>query len=56
MMKDILADVLTKGGVTYYQYIHDLILNQDGTLSNDLPHCPFSFKASKNFTHKLQHW
>ena len=47
MMKDVLIGVLSMGGVQYYQYIHGLMLNQDGTLSNALPHCHFTFKASK---------
>ena len=43
------------GVVTYYQYLHILMLNQDGDLSNTLPQCHFNFKASKNMTQTLQH-
>ena len=45
-MKAVITGVLTVGGVPYYQYIYGLMLNQGGTLSNDLPHCQFTFKAS----------
>ena len=55
-MKDILICVLTMGGVPDYQYIQCLMLNQDGTLSNDLPNFHFTFKASKNMTQTLQHF
>ena len=54
-MKDIITGVINMGGVLYYQYLHGMMLNQDGTLSNALTHCHFIFKASKNTTHKLQH-
>ena len=37
------------GGIPYYQYPHNLVLNQDVTLSNAIPHCNFTFKDSKKY-------
>ena len=47
MMKAINRGVIT-GGVTYYQYIHGILLNNDGTLSKSLLHYHLIFNNSKN--------
>ena len=48
MMKAINRGVIT-GGVTYYQYIHGILLNNDGTLSKSLLHYHLIFNTSKKW-------
>ena len=45
-MNAIMKGVITTVGVPDYQKIHGMMLNQDGTLSNYLPHFSFIFNYS----------
>ena len=45
IIKAILMGAWSINGVSDSQYIHGLMLNEDDTLDNELPHCGYTFKA-----------
>ena len=45
MMKALLVGACLMGGLSDAQYLHGLMINEDGTLENILPNCLYSFKA-----------
>ena len=47
MMNTILLGACFLSGICDAQYLDSFMLNEDGTLTNVLPHCSNSFKASK---------
>ena len=46
-MKDILLQKCSVYGLSDAQYLHGILLNENGTFNNVLTHCSYCFKASK---------